>query len=272
MSSEQFLKPLLEGMMKDSGIAFTGAPGGIEGERMLLRSYMNVRRPSPIPYDLLELQDRYLKERNAERGVNPVERIATVDKTLGSNKRSADRIALWQGDITTLDCDAIVNAANSQMLGCFQPCHSCIDNCIHTYAGMQLRMECHRKMSEMRTVFGDDYEQPTSIPMLTDAYNLPCKNVIHVVGPIVYHGLTNEHEQSLAQCYTNVLKMCRANGIKSVAFCCISTGVFRFPNERAAEIAIDTVSEWLKSDNYMEKAIFNVFLDKDRKIYEKLLS
>ena len=272
MSSEQYLQPLLNAMIGDSQVAFSGVPNTVEGERMLLRSYMNVRSPSPIPSDILELQDRYLKDRNSERGVSHADRIATVDESLGSSILSADRIALWQGDITTLDCDAIVNAANSRMLGCFQPCHVCIDNCIHTYAGMQMRMECHRKMSELRSLYGGDYEQPTSVPMITDAYNLPCRKVIHVVGPIVEYGLTEEHEQLLAQCYTNVLDLCSSSGIKSVAFCCISTGVFRFPNGRAAEIAVDTVSEWLRGDDSMEKVIFNVFMDKDREIYERLLS
>jgi len=272
MSSDQYLRPLLERMMRDSHITLSGAPNGTEGERMLLRSYMNLRGPSPIPSDLLELQDIYLKERNSERGISRAAEIATIDGSLGSRMPSADRISLWQGDITTLDCDAIVNAANSQMLGCFQPCHACIDNCIHTYAGMQMRMECHQKMSELRDIFGKDYEQPTSVPMMTNAYNLPCRKVIHVVGPIVHDDLTDHHERMLADCYTNVLDVCMANGIKSVAFCCISTGAFRFPNRRAAEIAVDTVSEWLDNDDSIEKVIFNVFLDKDRRIYEEILS
>jgi len=272
MSSEQYLKPLLDKIRIGAPMTSAGAPSSVEEERMLLRSYMNVRRPSPIPPDLLKLQDDYLRERNSERGVTHAQEIDTVDRSLGSCIPSADRISLWQGDITTLDCDAIVNAANSQMLGCFQPCHACIDNCIHTYAGMQLRLECHQKMTETKKVCGMEYEQPTSVPMLTGAYNLPCKHVIHVVGPIVYDRLTEEHERLLAQCYTNVLDMCKTNGIGSVAFCCISTGVFRFPNRNAAEIAIDTVSRWLMQDDSMEKVIFNVFLDKDRELYEKLLS
>ena len=258
-------------MIGGSSVRFTGAPKGPEGERMLLRSYMNVRSPSPISDDLLQLQDTYLKERNAERGINHSADILTVDDSLDSDVDNADRISLWQGDITTLDCDAIVNAANSQMLGCFQPCHACIDNCIHTYAGMQLRLECNQKMIELKSIYGQDYQQPTAVPMLTDAYNLPSKKVIHVVGPIVYDVLTPHHEKMLAQCYTNVLDMCRDNGIESVAFCCISTGVFRFPNERAAEIAVDTVSEWLSENDSVKKVIFNVFLEKDRRIYEGLL-
>ena len=271
MSSEQYLRPLLDGMIRESPMRITGAPDGPEGDRMLLRSYMNVRDPSPIPPDLLQLQDAYLRERNAERGINHFEDMLTVDESLGSDIVSADRISLWQGDITTLDCDAIVNAANSQMLGCFQPCHACIDNCIHTYAGMQLRLECNRKMTELGKVYGRDYQHPTAVPMLTDAYNLPCKKVIHVVGPIIYDQLTEHHEKMLAQCYSSVLDMCRDNNIESIAFCCISTGVFRFPNERAAEIAVGTVTDWLSHNDSVKKVIFNVFLEKDRRIYERLL-
>jgi O-acetyl-ADP-ribose deacetylase (regulator of RNase III) len=241
------------------------------GKKRILRSLMNIRMPRMMAPSVLAVQDEYLKERNRENGIVQISDIPTIADQ-GSRHSHADHISLWQGDITRLAADAIVNAANSQMLGCFQPCHACIDNCIHTYAVMQLRLECHQKMTETRKVCGMEYEQPTSVPMLTGAYNLPCKHVIHVVGPIVYDRLTEEHERLLAQCYTNVLDMCKTNGIRSVAFCCISTGVFRFPNRNAAEIAIDTVSRWLMHDDSMEKVIFNVFLDKDRELYEKLLS
>ena len=168
--------------------------------------------------------------------------------------------------------DAIVNAANSQMLGCFIPMHMCIDNQIHTYAGVQLREECSHKMEELRAKYGSYYEQPTSVPMITAAYNLPAKNVIHVVGPIVRNRLTSELEQELADCYTNVLNMCLENNLRSVAFCCISTGVFRFPNKRAAEIAVGTVQKWLvENPNAMERVIFNVFKEEDKKYYEEIL-
>ena len=172
---------------------------------------------------------------------------------------------------TRIAADAIVNAANSQMIGCFIPMHNCIDNCIHTYAGVQLRAECSRKMNSMRLKFGEEYEQPTAVPMLTDAYNLPAKKVIHIVGPIVQYGLTPEHEQKLAECYRNVLDMCRENGLRTVAFCCISTGVFMFPGERAAEIAVRTVSDWLTNNpDTMDRVVFNVFKDEDKEYYEGL--
>ncbi len=240
------------------------------GQRRLLRSLMNVRMPGRMDSKMVEVQDEYLSERIRENGIVTLEDIPI----------SKDRLSVWQGDITRLKVDAIVNAANSQMLGCFVPMHTCIDNCIHTYAGVQLRDECNRQMNELRIRYGRNYEQPTAVPMLTDAYNLPAKKVIHIVGPIVYQGtsfasqgkLTPELEKDLADCYKNTLNMCAENGLESVAFCCISTGVFRFPNKRAAEIAVKTVSEWLRENpGKVERVIFNVFKDEDKRIYEKLI-
>lgn len=246
-------------------------PSDTEGKQHLLRSLMNVRMPEPTSAAVLSVQDTYLKGRALEKGIVNVRDIKTVSESLGSSHPYADAISVWQGDITRIAADAIVNAANSQMLGCFIPMHSCIDNCIHTYAGVQLREECSRRMSSLRLRFGDDYEQPTAEPMLTDAYNLPAKKVIHIVGPIVQYGLTPELEQKLADCYRNVLDMCRDNGLKSVAFCCISTGVFHFPNRRAAEIAVKTVTDWLADNSgAVERVIFNVFKDEDKEYYEAL--
>ena len=150
--------------------------------------------------------------------------------------------------------------------------HACIDNQIHTFAGVQLREECNHQMEQLREKYGSDYEQPTAVPMLTEAYNLPAKKIIHIVGPIVSDKLTQELEKSLADCYTNILNICLENGLKSVVFCCISTGLFRFPNKRAAQIAVETVEKWsLKHPNVMERIIFNVFKDEDKKYYEELL-
>lgn len=183
------------------------------------------------------------------------------------------KLSIWQGDITRLAVDAIVNAANSQMLGCFVPMHTCIDNSIHTFAGVQLRAECNRQMNQLRLKYGQDYEQPTAVPMLTDGYNLPAKKVIHIVGPIVPFRLTPELEKELANCYWNTLDLCLDNQLKSVAFCCISTGVFHFPQKRAAQIAINTVNKWLlQHPGTMERVIFNVFKDEDKKYYEELIS
>ena len=224
---------------------------------------MNIRMPRELPDFVLEVQDEYLTERAEEKGVVRLSDIPVI----------RDGLSIWQGDITRLEVDSIVNAANSQMLGCFVPMHTCIDNCIHTFAGVQLRAECNRQMNQLRIRYGKDYEQPTAAPMLTDAYNLPAKKVIHIVGPIVQHNLTQELEKDLADCYRNTLDMCMENGLKNVAFCCISTGVFHFPNKRAAEIAVRTVTTWLSEhDGQMERVIFNVFKDEDRKYYEKLIS
>jgi len=248
-------------------------PGDTEGKRYLLRSLMNVRMPKPVSADVLAVQDAYLRGRALEKGIVNIADMETVGESLGSSHPFADKISIWQGDITRIAADAIVNAANSQMLGCFIPMHSCIDNCIHTYAGVKLREECARRMSSLRLRFGDDYEQPTAVPMLTDAYDLPAKKVIHIVGPVVQYGLTPELEKDLADCYKNTLDMCLENGLRSVAFCCISTGVFHFPNERAAEIAVRTVSDWLKEHgDAMDRVVFNVFKDEDLHYYEALLS
>ena len=247
-------------------------PDDTEGKQRLLRCLMNVRMPKPASAAVLAVQDSYLRGRALEKGIVNVSMIETVRESLGSTHPFADKLSIWKGDITRISADAIVNAANSQMLGCFIPMHNCIDNCIHTYAGVQLRRECSRNMNSLRLRFGDDYEQPTSVPMLTDAYNLPAKKVIHIVGPMVQYSLTPEHEEALADCYRNTLDMCRDNGLRSVAFCCISTGVFNFPNYKAAEIAVRTVSKWMEADNdSLDRIIFNVFKDEDKEYYEELL-
>ena len=237
-------------------------PKDTEGKRRILRSLMNIRMPRKMDEAVLAVQDEYLQERIRENGIVEPADIPVI----------RDRMSIWQGDITRLAADAVVNAANSRMLGCFVPMHTCIDNCIHTFAGVQLREECSRKMNALRIRYGRDYEQPAAVPMLTDAYNLPAKKVVHIVGPVVEYGLTEELEEQLAACYRNTLDMCLENGLKSVAFCCISTGVFRFPNKRAAQIAVQTVSEWLlMHDGQMDQVIFNVFKDEDKEYYEQLL-
>ena len=247
-------------------------PDDTGGKQRLLRSLMNIRSAGPAPAEVLDVQDTYLKGRALEKGIVNVRDIETVKESLGSTHPFAGNISVWQGDITRIAADAIVNAANSQMIGCFIPMHACIDNCIHTYAGIQLRQECSRRMSSLRLRFGEDYEQPTAAPMITDAYNLPAKKVIHIVGPIAQYGLTPGLEKGLADCYRNVLDMCRVKNLRSIAFCCISTGVFCFPNERAAEIAVNTVTEWLRENpGTMDRVIFNVFKDEDREYYEALL-
>ena len=243
-------------------------PDDAAGKWRLLRSLMNVRMPGKLPSSVLEVQDAYLKERILENGIVQIADLPTAADQ-GSSHPHAEHISVWQGDITRLAADAIVNAANSQMLGCFVPMHSCIDNCIHTFAGVQLRAECSRKMNELRAKFGPEYEQPTAVPMLTDGYNLPAKKVVHIVGPIVSGRLTKALEEDLAECYRSTLDLCLENEIKSVAFCCISTGVFHFPNRRAAEIAVQTVTDWMdQHPGQMERVIFNVFKEEDKIYYE----
>ena len=237
-------------------------PDDTEGKRRILRSLMNIRMPRKMGEAILAVQDEYLQERVRENGIVELAAIPVI----------RDRMSIWQGDITRLAVDAIVNAANSQMLGCFVPMHTCIDNCIHTYAGIQLRAECNRQMNQLRIKYGKDYEQPTAAPMLTDAYNLPAKKVIHIVGPIVEYELRPELEKDLADCYLNTLDMCLDNNLKSVAFCCISTGVFHFPNKQAAQIAVSAVDSWLSQHpGAIERVIFNVFKDEDKKYYEELI-
>ncbi|MBR6427564.1 MAG: protein-ADP-ribose hydrolase [Clostridia bacterium] len=237
-------------------------PTDANGKRRILRSLMNIRMPKRMNGTVLAVQDEYLRERIKENGIVTLSDIPVI----------RDRLSIWQGDITRLAVDAIVNAANSQMLGCFVPMHTCIDNCIHTFAGVQLRAECARQMKILRNQYGADYEQPTATPMLTGAYNLPAKKVVHIVGPIVQGRLTPALENDLADCYKNTLDVCAENGLRSVAFCCISTGVFHFPNKRAAEIAVETVEEWLSEHGgKIERVIFNVFKDEDKANYEELL-
>ncbi len=271
MTQETRLAYLVEAFKADSGTyASMATPSDTTGQRQLLRALMNVRPPRPMSEAVLSIQDEYLTELARRNGVVTPADIPTV-AAQGSRIAHAAMLSLWQGDITRLGVDAIVNAANSQMLGCFVPLHACIDNCIHTYAGIQLRQECARQMAALREVYGPDYEQPTAVPMLTEGYALPARHVIHVVGPIVAGPLTKAHEQALADCYANVLELCAKKGLRTVAFCCISTGVFRFPNQRAAQIAVDTVLAWLDGhDGQMDRVIFNVFKDEDRKIYEQL--
>ena len=264
MNQNDRLEFLVKKFREDSGqYKDIEIPDGEEEKKNLLRSFMNIRLPKSMDTETIEVQDEYLRGRAEEKGIVSLSEIPEIQAGL----------SIWQGDITRLAVDAIVNAANSQMLGCFVPMHTCIDNCIHTFAGIQLRAECNRQMNELRVRYGRDYEQPTAVPMLTDAYNLPAKKVIHVVGPIVQYKLTPALEKDLADCYRNTLDLCLENDLKSVAFCCISTGVFHFPNQRAAEIAVWAVKAWLSEHSgVMERIIFNVFKDEDLQIYQELLS
>lgn len=230
-------------------------PSSVPEKQKLLRGLMNVRQPVPTSEDFLKVQDAYLTQRLAERGITKLEDL----------KPAQPGIYLWQGDITTLAADAIVNAANSQMLGCFVPCHGCIDNAIHTYAGMQLRLECSEIMRQQ------GHKEETGQAKITKAYNLPCRYVLHTVGPIVYGDVTQTDCDLLGNCYRSCLDLAAENGLRSLAFCCISTGEFHFPNELAAQIAIQAVTRWQQKSLNKIEVIFNVFKKIDHDIYEKLL-
>lgn len=233
-------------------------PSAYEDKRRLLRSLMNVRPPRPISEEFLKLQDEFLSRETKEKGIVDASLLPAVSKD--------SRICLWQGDITTLKIDAIVNAANDRMLGCFVPCHACIDNAIHSAAGVQLRLECDRIMH------AQGYVEPTGTAKITQGYNLPCKYVLHTVGPIIQGHVTRQHKEELADCYRSCLELAVKNGLRSIAFCCISTGEFHFPQKLAAEIALKTVSEFLESNGKsIERIVFNVFKQEDYDIYKKLL-
>lgn len=230
-------------------------PADQADRRRLLRALMNVRPPRPVSDEFLCVQDEYLQKRLAERGVTHIKDLTPVEPG----------ICLWKGDITTLAADAIVNAANSRLLGCFAPCHGCIDNAIHTYAGVQLRLECARIMAAQKT------EEPAGRAKITRAYNLPCRHVLHTVGPIVCGNVTQQNRAELAGCYRSCLELAAADGLDSVAFCCISTGEFRFPNQEAAEIAVETVRAWQREHPDTMQVIFNVFKETDYDIYREIL-
>ena len=230
-------------------------PAESESQRQLLRGLMNIRAPQSANEDFLKMQDAYLQGVNEAKGIIDVADLTPVQPGL----------YLWQGDITTLKCDAIVNAANSGMTGCYIPNHRCIDNAIHTYAGVELRLACEELMEQQ------GYPEPTGQAKITPAFNLPCRYVLHTVGPIISGRVTKEDKELLASCYRSCLELAAENNLESVAFCCISTGEFHFPNDLAAEIAVETVKQFMNRKTSVKKVIFNVFKDLDKAIYEKLL-
>lgn len=272
-NQEERLDYLLEEFKEDS-VQYSSleVDDDYDSKRMVLRSLMNIRMPGEMPEEVLKVQDEFLEEEAREKGIVTLSEIPTIQEEYHSFHPHADKISVWKGDITRLAAGAIVNAANSQMLGCFIPCHRCIDNAIHSAAGIELREECNCRMNQKRVRFGRRYEEPTGQAMLTKGYNLPAEYVIHTVGPIVYGGLTEELKNDLRSCYENVLKCCAEHGIRSVAFCCISTGEFRFPNEEAAIIAVSEVRKFLEEhETDFDRIIFNVFKDVDRELYKQLV-
>lgn len=256
MNQEERLDYLLNYFLsEDNAYSAIVIPDSTEEKRVLLRSLMNVRMPLPVSMEFLDIQDAYLKERLKEKGVTKLSELTPIQKD----------IYLWQGDITTLAVDGIVNAANSRMLGCFVPCHSCIDNAIHTYAGVQLRYDCHEIMCRK------GHEEETGRAEITKAYNLPSRFVLHTVGPYVAGAVKEEDKKLLESCYVTCLEKAKAFGLHSIAFCCISTGEYHFPNALAAQIAISTVQRWQKENPGLMEVVFNIFKDVDKQIYEKYL-
>ena len=226
-----------------------------EQQKQLLRALMNVRAPQQIGTEFLRIQDEYLQYEIAAKGITDVAELTSVQQG----------IYLWQGDITTLKCDAVVNAANSGMTGCYIPNHRCIDNAIHTFAGMQLRLICDNLMEQQ------GYPEPAGGAKITPAFNLPSRYVLHTVGPVISGKVKKYERELLASCYRSCLELAAKNKLESVAFCCISTGEFHFPNELAAEIAVQSVKEFFRLQTGVKKVIFNVFKDLDKNIYQKLL-
>ncbi|MCD7950354.1 MAG: protein-ADP-ribose hydrolase [Erysipelotrichaceae bacterium] len=253
MNQLERLDYLINYLLDESDIIYI--PKTLSDKKILLRSLMNIREPKLISKEFLAIQDSYLQEELASKKINDISMLQPLQK----------QIYLYQGDITLLKADAIVNAANNQMLGCFIPNHQCIDNAIHTYAGIQLRLECYNMMKAQNQL------EPTGKAKITKGYNLPAKYVIHTVGPIIQGKLTNHDCELLESCYRSCLELADAYHLKSIAFCCISTGEFRFPKYAAATIAIHTVKEYLQQTHTTMEVIFNVFKDEDKQIYEQLL-
>lgn len=234
-------------------------------DKKILRALMNIVDPIELSEEFLEIQDNFLQLEIKEKGITNIDDLRPIGSSAKKNIENPNNIYLWKGDIVTFKADAIVNAANRKMLGCRIPLHYCIDNAIHTFAGLQLRNECNRLMMRQ------GYDEPTGYAKITGGYNLPSKYIIHTVGPIIYKDLEDEDRRQLASSYYESLKLAELHKLKSIVFCSISTGAFNFPKEIAAEIAIYTADSFLSNSNYLRQVVFNVFSDEDYDIYNNLL-
>jgi len=258
MSQAERRRWLLNALLaEDPEYAHLEVPAGPDDQQRLLRGLMNVRLPAPVGEDFLAVQDAYLGELTAGRGVTSLDELTAAPHD--------PDLFCWQGDITTLRVDAIVNAANSKLLGCFVPNHRCIDNAIHSSAGVQLRAAC----AELMRAQGHD--EPTGAAKITPGFNLPSRHVIHTVGPIVTGPLTDEHRELLASCYRSTLTLADESGLASIAFCCVSTGEFGFPNDAAAAIALGTIRDYKRRTGSALTVVLNVFTDLDLRLYSELL-
>lgn len=255
MHNESLLWLIKYLLAENPGYSNVKVPVDADEQFKLYRSLVNVRMPEAVSDEYLAVEDAYLQEEISKKGITHINELIPC----------CDDVYLWQGDITTIGADAIVNAANNRLLSCFCPCHTCIDNCIHTFSGVRLRLKCNEIMQKQA------FREPTGKAKITPAYNLPSRYVIHTVGPIINGMLTNKHKRLLASCYQECLKLADAYNLESIAFCCISTGEFHFPNEKAAKIAVDTVRKYKQQTGSKIKVIYNVFKDEDYEIYRKLL-
>lgn len=247
---------LIEELLKENAaMGKLDIPEESREQERLLRGLMNIRPAGRSKEEFLRVQDAYLQEETARKGITDLDSLVPV----------RDGLYLWQGDITALRCDGIVNAANSGMTGCYIPNHRCIDNCIHSFAGVQLRLYCEELMERQ------GHEEETGRAKITPAFNLPCRYILHTVGPIITGAVTEEDCRLLESCYRSCLELAAENGLESLAFCCISTGEFHFPNEKAAVIAVRIVERFMERKTSVKKVVFNVFKDLDRDIYAKLL-
>ena len=254
---EQRIWLITELQKEDTELSKYLIPKDEQGQKDLLRGLMNIWTPKPLSEEFLKIQDEYLTEETRRKGITDFADLHPLP--------SDERLFLWQGDMTTLKVDAVVNPANNQLLGCWKILHNCLDNLLHSGAGLALRYRCSEMMSAQGHV------EPTGQAKITPGYNLPCKYVLHTVGPIVLGSLTDEDERLLASCYTSCLNLAEENHLENIAFCCISTGIFMFPHQRAAEIAVETVRNWLDETGSGMKVVFNVFKEEDLKIYSTLL-
>ena len=257
MTHEEQRVYLIQELLAEERYKNISIPVDEKEQKDLLRSLMNVRMPKPLSQDFFKIQDKYLQTERDMRGIIESEELPSIP--------GDPRMVLWQGDITTLKVDAIVNAANSALLGCFRPLHTCIDNIVHSRSGIQLRLFCYDMMSKQ------GHEEPTGQAKITPAFNLPSKYILHTVGPVIGAAVRKQDCEALASCYRSCLELAVKNNCQSIAFCCISTGEFHFPNKKAAEIAIQTVTSFLNTRKENIRVIFNVFKDIDLHIYQNFL-
>lgn len=250
-------------LKENKNIKLDKMPFKIQEKKNLYRSLCNIREPQPISEEYLKVENEYLQEELSKKVIVDIENIQTIaEKNISNTLKNADKISLWQGDMTVLKIDSVVNPANSQGLGCFQPLHNCLDNQLNSNAGISLRLECNEIMKEK------NYNLKTGEAIITKGYNLPCKNIIHTVGPIIQFEVSKKDELELANCYINSLKLAIKHNIRDIAFPCISTGVFCFPKDLASSITIKTVDKFLdENKEKINKVVFNLYSDEDMQIY-----